>query len=53
MTIPIEAVKLLEESAEWRLLGLLFEYPASGWRARVESLLPSLARADLDRKSVV
>lgn len=47
MTIPVEAVKLLEESAEWRLLGLLFEYPANGWRAQVESLLPSLARADL------
>jgi len=47
MTIPAEVRTLLDESAEWRLLGLLFEYPAENWRAQVESLLPSLARADL------
>lgn len=36
------AVRLLEEAAEWRLYGLLFEYPTDQWRANMESLLPSL-----------
>jgi nitrate reductase assembly molybdenum cofactor insertion protein NarJ len=27
--------ELLAEAAEWRLLGLLFEYPAAGWREEV------------------
>lgn len=39
--------RLLEESAEWRLLGMLFEYPAGRWRANLEALLPSLPRPDL------
>jgi nitrate reductase assembly molybdenum cofactor insertion protein NarJ len=29
---------LLLETAEWRLLGLLFEYPAGDWRSRVAAL---------------
>lgn len=29
---------LLNESAEWRLLGLLFEYPAGEWRQQVAAL---------------
>lgn len=37
-----EVGQLLNESAEWRLLGLLFEYPTSSWRANLTSLLPAL-----------
>ncbi|MBI3680767.1 MAG: hypothetical protein HY235_10250, partial [Acidobacteria bacterium] len=29
---------LIEESAEWRLLSLLFECPAGEWRMQVEAL---------------
>jgi nitrate reductase assembly molybdenum cofactor insertion protein NarJ len=32
------AVKLLRESAEWRLLGLLFERPRPGWLEQVTAL---------------
>ena len=47
---------LLREAAEWRLLGLLFEYPTGSWRAQVEALardfdggaLPGLAAAALE-----
>jgi len=41
------AIRLLEESAEWRLLGLLFEYPGGAWRTNVESLAASLRRPEL------
>lgn len=41
------AVRLLEEAAEWRLYGLLFEYPTEQWRVNVESLLPNLPAAEL------
>ena len=47
MQLEPAAVRLLEEAAEWRLLGLLFEYPSEQWRANVESLLPNLAVAEL------
>lgn len=48
--------RLLAEAAEWRLLGLLFEYPDAAWRQRLETLLPdvrqesmrALGRAALD-----
>ncbi len=33
---------LLAESATWRLLGLLFEYPSQAWRRQLEALLPAL-----------
>lgn len=46
-TLPPEATRLLQESAEWRLLGLLFEYPSGQWRASLESLLSSLPRPEL------
>lgn len=38
---------LLLEAAEWRLLGLAFEYPSAEWRANLEALLPSLHAAAL------
>jgi nitrate reductase assembly molybdenum cofactor insertion protein NarJ len=38
---------LLGEAAEWRLLGLLFEYPTPEWRSRVSALLPDLRRREL------
>jgi nitrate reductase assembly molybdenum cofactor insertion protein NarJ len=38
---------LLEEAAEWRLLGLLFEYPSPQWRRELEALLLSLPDANL------
>lgn len=41
-TIDPDVVRLLTEAAEWRLLGLLFEYPSESWRARVAALLPDL-----------
>lgn len=30
--------RLLEEAAEWRLIGLLFECPGAGWREQVATL---------------
>lgn len=44
MSAPVE---LLAEAAEWRLFGLLFEYPDAAWRAELEPLLPSLAKPEL------
>lgn len=41
-----EATRLLEQSTEWRLFGLLFEYPTAAWRADLESLMSCLP-ADL------
>ncbi|MFN3326615.1 MAG: molecular chaperone TorD family protein [Bryobacteraceae bacterium] len=35
---------LLLEAAEWRLLGLLFEYPGESWRRQLERLAPDLRR---------
>jgi len=37
-----EVITLLSESAEWRLLGLLFEYPTPLWRESLTALLPDL-----------
>lgn len=45
--ITPEVRTLLSEAAEWRLLGLLFEYPTQEWRARISALLPSLESAEL------
>ena len=38
---------LLEQASEWRLFGLLFEYPAPSWRPNLESLIPALHRPEL------
>lgn len=42
MQPPELAKALLAEAAEWRLLGLLFEYPNPAWREQVHALLPDL-----------
>lgn len=42
MTLAPEVTALLAEASEWRLMGLLFEYPTEEWRANLEALLPSL-----------
>lgn len=42
MTLSPEVTVLLTEASEWRLMGLLFEYPSAEWRANLEALLPSL-----------
>jgi nitrate reductase assembly molybdenum cofactor insertion protein NarJ len=42
MTLSPEVTALLTEASEWRLMGLLFEYPSADWRANLEALLPSL-----------
>ena len=41
------AQSLLLDAAEWRLLGLLFEYPAGGWRVRVAGLAGEVSDARL------
>lgn len=46
--MPEKAVRHLEKAAEWRLLGLLFEYPGATWRSELEALRPSLAAPELD-----
>lgn len=43
MTAPAVAESLLRDAAEWRLLGLLFEYPGAGWREEVGALLAEVA----------
>lgn len=42
-----DIARLLEESVELRLIGLLFEYPSSDWRRNLESLLPCLHKREL------
>ncbi|MCC6125727.1 MAG: molecular chaperone TorD family protein [Pirellulales bacterium] len=42
-----KAVELLRRSAEWRLLGLLFECPGEGWREQLESLVREIADDEL------
>jgi nitrate reductase assembly molybdenum cofactor insertion protein NarJ len=37
-TLSADERQLLREAAEWRLIGLLFEYPSSGWREQVVGL---------------
>ncbi len=46
-TINPEVVRLLTEAAEWRLLGMLFEYPSESWRERVAALLPDVRDENL------
>jgi nitrate reductase assembly molybdenum cofactor insertion protein NarJ len=47
VTMPPGAAELLQEAAEWRLLGLLFEYPDAAWRRDLEALLPSVSSPEL------
>jgi nitrate reductase assembly molybdenum cofactor insertion protein NarJ len=47
VTLPPGAAELLREAAEWRLFGLLFEYPDASWRRDLEALLPSIASPEL------
>lgn len=47
MAVNPEIQRLLAEAVEWRLLGLVFEYPAGTWRAQLEDLLRDLEREDL------
>lgn len=41
--LPAGVAQLLSTAAEWRLLGLLFEYPSMEWRANLQALIPALA----------
>lgn len=45
-TIDPEVTALLREAAEWRLLGLLFEYPSEAWREQLAALLPDIREED-------
>lgn len=38
---------LLSEAAEWRMLGLMFEYPTQEWRANVAAVMDALAAPEL------
>ena len=42
-TLSPEVERLLVEAAEWRLFGLLFEYPTAEWRSNLTALVPVLA----------
>jgi nitrate reductase assembly molybdenum cofactor insertion protein NarJ len=42
-----EVQRLLTEAVEWRLLGLIFEYPTDAWRSQVTELLADLHQEDL------
>ncbi len=46
-TLHPEVRALLREAAEWRLLGLLFEYPSEPWRERLAAVLPDVSGAGL------
>lgn len=45
--LPPRVKELLDEASQWRLYGLLFEYPTKAWRENLEALLPSLHSAEL------
>ncbi|MBA3973408.1 MAG: hypothetical protein C0504_04215 [Candidatus Solibacter sp.] len=47
VALPPAVADLLREASEWRLLGLLFEYPTKAWRENIEALLPSLHSQEL------
>ncbi len=47
LSVPAAIARLFEEAAEWRLLGLLFEYPTEAWRRRLEALSPDLPSESL------
>lgn len=45
--LPPEVEELLKEASQWRLFGLLFEYPTKAWRDNLEALMPSLHSPEL------
>ncbi|MBL8229218.1 MAG: molecular chaperone TorD family protein [Bryobacterales bacterium] len=45
--ITRETMALLQEAAEWRLLGLMFEYPSETWRHQISALLADLHQTAL------
>jgi nitrate reductase assembly molybdenum cofactor insertion protein NarJ len=42
-----KVIELLRQSAQWRLLGLLFECPGAGWQEQLESLAGESADEEL------
>lgn len=44
-----QAAQLLAQAVEWRLLGLLFEYPSGRWRSQIEALLCDVRKEELRR----
>lgn len=42
-----QALTLLREAAEWRLIGMLFECPGEGWQTQVAALAAEISDADL------
>lgn len=47
VTLSPEVQSLLQEAAEWRLLGLLFECPSPEWKQRIAALAAETAAGDL------
>ncbi len=49
MSPPLGArqCELLRQAAEWRMISLLLECPAAGWREKVAALAPEVADPDL------
>jgi nitrate reductase assembly molybdenum cofactor insertion protein NarJ len=45
--LPPAVADLLREASEWRLFGLVFEYPTQAWRDNLEALLTSLHSTEL------
>lgn len=45
--LPPGVEELLRDASQWRLFGLLFEYPTKAWRENLEALLPSLHSQEL------
>lgn len=49
MKAAAQKTGLLEEAAEWRLIGLLFECPTGDWKVQVSNLALEIADPDLRR----
>ncbi|MCC6586545.1 MAG: molecular chaperone TorD family protein [Bryobacterales bacterium] len=45
--MDVQVTKLLSEAAEWRLLGLLFEYPGGQWRANLSAVIDAVTDPEL------
>jgi nitrate reductase assembly molybdenum cofactor insertion protein NarJ len=45
--MSVDLKPFLTEAAEWRLLALLFEYPAGEWRQQVQALAADVTHPDL------
>ena len=52
-TLDEGCAALLREAAEWRLIGLLLEYPRDGWREEVQTLARQVADPKLSGASLV